>query len=162
MSRLPQSLTSSSINPANLLEIQVLTQVIVQLQNNGDVKGSIPYLAKITQIIDNQKLDKKPLKSEGKEKLNGYYKQLNQYQKVKADAHAQLADAYFKTRQYMLCESTLLFSVKIWEKLVLHTNEEFTLQLKGGYEQLKVCYENMGKLQLAQHIDNKLIKMKNK
>lgn len=152
MSPPPQSLNSSSINPANLLEIQVLTQVIADLQSKNDIKGSIPYLAKIVQIIDNQKLVK-PSRDEPKD---AYYKQFNQLRKVKADAYSQLADAYFHTQQFIICENTLLVSVKIWEKLVQHTNEDCTLQLKKGYEQLKTCYEDMGKLQLAQHIENKL------
>lgn len=158
MSHLPQSLQSNSINPANLLEIQVLTQVINELQSKNDIKGTIPYLAKIVQIVDNQKLDR-PSRDEGQAKLDHYYQQLNQLRKVKADAHAQLANAYFQTQQFILCESSLILSVKIWEKLVQHSSEDFSVQLKSGYSQLKACYEAMGKNQLAQHADNKLAKL---
>lgn len=158
MSHLPQSLHSNSINPANLLEIQVLTQVINELQSKNDIKGSIPYIAKIAQIIDNQKLER-PAREEGQEKLEHYYQQLNQLRKVKADAHAQLADAYFQTQQFILCESSLIQSVKIWEKLVQHSSEDFSVPLKKGYLQLKACYEAMGKNQLAQHMDTKLSRL---
>jgi hypothetical protein len=151
----PQSLHSSTVNPANLLELQVLTQVATQLQCNNDIRGSIPYLAKIAQIVDNQKLAR-PAREEPQD---NYYAQLNQLRKVKADAYAQLADAYFKTQQFVLCESSLLSSVKIWEKLVQHTNEDLSVQLKAGYKQLKACYEAMGKTQLARHMETKLSKL---
>ena len=151
----PQSLQSKSVNPSNLLELQVLTQVVTQLQANKDVRGSIPYLAKIAQIVENQTLVK-PTEKEG---LDHYYQQLNQLNKVKADANAQLGNAYFQTQQFILCESVLLRSVKLWENLVQHTTENFNPQLKASYQQLKTCYESLGKTQLAQHMDIKLSKV---
>jgi hypothetical protein len=158
MSVPPQSLHSNSVNPANLLELQVLTKVITQLQSNNDIRGSIPYLAKIVQIIDHQKLDR-PNRDEDAIKQQHYYRQLNELRKVKADAYAQLADAYFQTQQYVLCESSLLVSVKIWENLVRHDALQETSALKLAYEQLKACYEQMGKTQLAQHMETKLSRL---
>ncbi|KAI9360687.1 hypothetical protein BD770DRAFT_384628 [Pilaira anomala] len=153
----PQQLHSSSINPANLVELQVLTQVVAQLQSNEDIRGSIPYLAKIVQILENQKLEK----PKGDQDKLGYYKQYNQLRLVQADAHAQLAEAYFKTQQFISCESSLLKSVKIWEKLVQHGNVTGDLrpQLTQAYIQLQESYEAMGKAQLAQHIENKLARL---
>jgi hypothetical protein len=152
----PQSLRSSTVNPANLVELQVLTQVVTQLQSKDDILGSIAYLSKIVQIIENQRLDKPNGNKEH------YYQQFNQLRIVKADAHAQLADAYFKTQQFILCESSLLTSVKIWEKLVQHNDQDFSTQLKHGYGQLKTCYEAMGKNQLAQYMDTKLCHLTSK
>lgn len=158
MSPTPQSLNSNTVNPANLLELQVLTQVATQLQSNNDIQGSIPYLAKIAQIVDNQKLDRPP----PEEPQENYYQQFNQLREIKADAYAQLADAYFKTNQFVLCENSLLSSVKIWEKLVQHSKgEDFTRQRRAGYEQLKACYEAMGKTQLSQHMETKISKLVN-
>lgn len=147
----PQSLHSSSVNPANLVELQVLTQVVSQLQSQGDVKGSIPYLSKIVQILENQQLEKP---SDGNKEH--YYQQFNQLRRVKADAHAQLGHAYFETQQYLMCETSLLTSVKIWEKLVQHHDVDFGMQLSCAYEQLKSCYEAMGKTQLAHYMETKL------
>jgi hypothetical protein len=155
MSVPPQSLRSSSINPANLLELQVLTKVITQLQSNNDIRGSIPYLAKIVQIVEHQKLDR----PSDPTKQSHYYQQLNELRKVKADAYAQLADAYFQTQQYILCESSLLVSVKLWENLVRHDALQETGALRLAYEQLKICYEQMGKIQLAQHMETKLSRL---
>ncbi|KAI8070176.1 hypothetical protein BDF21DRAFT_425143 [Thamnidium elegans] len=148
----PQSLHSSSINPANLVELQVLTQVITQLQSTNDIAGAIPYLAKIVQIVNNQKLVKPS------EPTANYYQQLNQLRLVQADAYSQLADAYFHTQQFIKCESNLLQSVRIWEKLVQHGNasEDLKPRLKQAYGMLKTCYEDMGKGQLAQHMEIKL------
>ncbi|KAG2199632.1 hypothetical protein INT47_005157 [Mucor saturninus] len=142
----PQALHSSSVNPANLVELQVLTQVSSQLQSSGDVAGSIPYLAKIVQILENQQLEKKSSR---------YKQQCEQLRRVQADAHAQLGDAYYKTGQYVVCEHALLRSVKIWEKLV-QQDSSVCGPLRAAYEQLKSSYEAMGKTQLAQHIETKL------
>ncbi|GAA5813025.1 hypothetical protein MFLAVUS_006491 [Mucor flavus] len=148
----PQALHSSSINPANLVELQVLTQVITQLQSSNDIAGTIPYLAKIVQIVNNQNLSKPTTQ------LPKYYQQLNQLRLVQADAYSQLAEAYFHTHQFIKCESNLLASVRIWEKLVQHGNvsEDLKPRLKQAYVMLKACYEDMGKGQLAQHMEIKL------
>jgi hypothetical protein len=153
----PQALRSNSVNPANLVELQVLTKIVTQLQNNNDIKGSIPYLAKIVQIVSNQRLERPTSASEDKQQH--YYQQLNELSKVQADAYAQLADAYFQTQQFITCESNLILSVKIWERLLKHdpASIEITkLRLKIAYKQLSEAYEAMGKTQLAQHMESKL------
>ncbi|KAI8097977.1 uncharacterized protein B0P05DRAFT_522811 [Gilbertella persicaria] len=155
----PQTIISSSINPANLLELQVLTNITSQLQSQGDIQNSIPYLAKIVQIVESQRLGEKPTEPE---KRQGYYKQFNELRKIKAEAYAHLADAYFKTQQFVQCESSLLISVKIWEKLVQHEPEEAehsNKQLQIAYKQLYACYKAMGKTQLAEHIQTKLSRL---
>lgn len=152
----PQALRSNSVNPANLVELEVLTKIVTQLQNNNDIKGSIPYLAKIVQIVANQRLERPASASEDKQH---YYQQLNELSKVQADAYAQLADAYFQTQQFITCESNLILSVKIWERLVKHdpaSVETTKLRLKTAYKQLSEAYEAMGKTQLAQHMEIKL------
>lgn len=162
----PQALNSSSVNPANLVELQVLTKVITQLQNNGDIRGSIPYLAKVVQIVDNQKLDKpdpETLKTDNYQRQK-YHKQLNELRKVKADAYANLADAYFHTQQFVVCETSLLISVKIWEKLKQYEPNEIeasNAHLKAAYQQLLEAYEAMNKPHMAQHMANKLSKLDN-
>lgn len=157
MSVPPQSLHSSSVNPANLLELQVLTKVVTQLQSDNNIRGSIPYLAKIVQIVEHHKLDR-PDRNDATKKQR-YYQQLNELRKVKANAYAQLAGAYFQTQQYVLCESSLLVSVKIWENLALHDALQDTGVLRLAYEQLKASYEQMGKTQLAQHMETKLSRL---
>ncbi|KAI8644983.1 hypothetical protein BD408DRAFT_412459 [Parasitella parasitica] len=155
----PQSLQSNSVNPANLVELQVLTNIVAQLQANNDMKGSIPYLAKIAQIVANQRLDKPSLATNDKQH---YYQQLNELSKVQADAYAQLADAYFQTQQFILCESNLILSVKMWERLLRYdpaSTDTTKLRLKAAYNQLAEAYKAMGKLQLAQHMEIKLKKM---
>lgn len=152
----PQALRSNSVNPANLVELEVLTKIVTQLQNNNDIKGSIPYLAKIVQIVANQRLERPASASEDKQH---YYQQLNELSKVQADAYAQLADAYFQIQQFITCESNLILSVKIWERLVKHdpaSVETTKLRLKTAYKQLSEAYEAMGKTQLAQHMEIKL------
>lgn len=152
----PQALRSNSVNPANLVELEVLTKIVTQLQNNNDIKGSIPYLAKIVQIVANQRLERPTSASEDKQH---YYQQLNELSKVQADAYAQLADAYFQTQQFITCESNLILSVKIWERLLKHdpaSIETTKLRLKTAYKQLSEVYEAMGKTQLAQHMEIKL------
>lgn len=152
----PQALRSNSVNPANLVELEVLTKIVTQLQNNNDIKGSIPYLAKIVQIVANQRLERPTSASEDKQH---YHQQLNELSKVQADAYAQLADAYFQTQQFIACESNLILSVKIWERLLKHdpaSIETTKLRLKTAYKQLSEVYEAMGKTQLAQHMEIKL------
>ncbi|KAI7900998.1 uncharacterized protein BX663DRAFT_553635 [Cokeromyces recurvatus] len=168
MSSQPHSLNSSSINPANLLELQVLTKVIGQLQSNGDIQGSIPYLAKVVQIIDHQQLDRpsrEVMQTDPKRKA-AYYEQLNELRKVKAEAYAQLADAYFKVHNFISCETYLLFSVKIWENLIEHErlriDSSYEERLKIAYKQLLDAYEAMGKSNLAYHIKVKLKKLTKK
>ncbi|CEP14659.1 hypothetical protein [Parasitella parasitica] len=152
----PQSLQSNSVNPANLVELQVLTRIVEQLQTNNDMKGSIPYLAKIVQIVANQRLEKPSPTTKDKQH---YYQQLNELSKVQADAYAQLAAAYFQTQQFISCEANLILSVKMWEKLLRHdpaSIDTTKLRLKAAYKQLAEAYAAMGKLQLAQHMEAKL------
>lgn len=139
----PQSLYSHSVNPVHLLEIQVLSQVVHQLQSKNDIRGSIPYLAKIVQIIDNQRLEKT-------NNRDLYFRQLNEYRKVQSRAHFDLAEAYFKTHDFILSEASFSIAVKNWEKLMEHEEQaEVKELLSKSYDYLKTCYEAMGKDQLA-------------
>ncbi|KAI8147941.1 hypothetical protein BJV82DRAFT_575087 [Fennellomyces sp. T-0311] len=130
-------LQSQHINPASLVELRVLSQVADQMQKEDDIKGSIPYLAKICQIVDNQHT---------KDKVS-----LDQ---IRAQAHAQLADAYFKSHQFIQCEATLTIAVKIWEK-----SNSSRQQLLNAYGLLKACYETMGKQKLADYMDQRKVKL---
>ncbi|CAO3656486.1 unnamed protein product [Mucor fragilis] len=154
----PQALRSNSVNPSNLVELQVLTKIVNQLQSNNDMKGSIPYLAKIVQIVANQRLER-PSSTATEDIKQRYYQQLNELSKVQADAYAQLADAYFQTQQFVTCESNLILSVKIWERLLKHdaaSTDTIRPRLKAAYKQLEEAYEAMGKTQLAQHMATRL------
>ncbi|KAL9541094.1 hypothetical protein PS6_010461 [Mucor atramentarius] len=136
----PQALRSNSVNPSNLVELQVLTKIVTQLQGSNDMKGSIPYLAKIVQIVANQRLEK-PSPAAPDESKQRYYQQLNELSK------------------FITCESNLILSVKIWERLLKHdpaSIDTITPRLKAAYKQLNEAYEAMGKTQLAQHMAIKL------
>ncbi|KAG1462068.1 hypothetical protein G6F46_001091 [Rhizopus delemar] len=149
----PQSLISNTVNPANLLEIQILSNIITELHSKNDIRGSIPYLAKIVQIIDNQKLER------GSDK-DRYYRQLNEYRKVQSRAHFDLGEAYFKTQDFISSEISLSIAVKSWEKLLKYENTvEFKKDLSIAYDYLKICYESMGKHQLAQYMESRKAKL---
>ncbi|CDH51563.1 predicted protein [Lichtheimia corymbifera JMRC:FSU:9682] len=103
----PQQLNSQSLNPATVMEINVLKRVAMEQQRTNP-GASIPYFAKICQIVDNQRPpDNDPMR------LNI----------IRADAHAQLADAYHKVQNWIQCEASLMVAVKIWERM-LETPEE--------------------------------------
>ncbi|KAI9270527.1 hypothetical protein BDA99DRAFT_534639 [Phascolomyces articulosus] len=123
----PHYLQSQHINPASLVELQVLSKVATEMQLQDNVKGSIPYLAKICQIVDNQQTDSK--------------KAMDQ---IRAQAHVQLADAYFKSHQFVQCEASLSIAVKLWEKSRLDNQQH----LASAYDQLKACYETLEKYKL--------------
>ncbi|KAI8372154.1 hypothetical protein BD560DRAFT_395328 [Blakeslea trispora] len=154
--RSPQAIISSSVNPANLLELKVLSSIVSQLQDQGDVGQAIPYLAKMVQIVDSQRLDPKPTDPE---RRPAYYQQFNELQKLKAESYSQLAFAYLATHQFIPCESWLTSAVKVWEKLVRH-DPSLVESLTVAYEKLIECYLAMGKNQLAQHISTRLQKLK--
>ncbi|KAI8982213.1 hypothetical protein BDF20DRAFT_912408 [Mycotypha africana] len=160
----PEALHSKTVNPANLLELQVLTKIVTDLQKRKQkdgIRGSIPYLAKIVQIVENQTLEKPSLSASQQEK-DKYYKRLNELRKVQADAYAQLADAYFRTQNFILCESNLSIAVKHWEKLLEHDASSVKYcqtRLKDAYEQLAEAYEQMGKENLAQHMKTRKAKL---
>ena len=110
--------------------------------------------------MDNQRLIK-PDKGD-KVKLNAYYQQYNELRKIQANAHYQLADACYHIKDFVTCESSLTLAVKQWEKLVLHNPEyqnELSPLLLRSYETLKLCYEAMGKLQMAQYMDTRKTKL---
>ncbi|KAG0169992.1 hypothetical protein DFQ28_002720 [Apophysomyces sp. BC1034] len=154
------ALNSQSVNPANLLELQVLAQVVIDLQNKNNIRGSIPYLAKIAQIVDNQQLTKPSGTSE--EDRHRYEKQKNELDKVKADAHAQLADAYFKIGNYINAEASLSFSVAIWEKLLQRQQQDvpdIRSFLLKAYDRLKECYEIMDKQKMATFMEARKSKL---
>ncbi|KAI8350346.1 hypothetical protein EDC96DRAFT_519641 [Choanephora cucurbitarum] len=153
--RSPQTIISSSVNPANLLELKVLSNIVSQLQEQGDMGQAIPYLAKMVQIVDSQRLEK-PTDPQNK---TPYYSQLNELQKLKADAYSQLAFAYLKTHQFVQCESWLTSSIKLWEKLIRY-DPQGQPSLMVAYEALIECYMAMGKDHLAQHIQTRLCKLK--
>ncbi|KAI8978438.1 hypothetical protein BDB01DRAFT_799867 [Pilobolus umbonatus] len=156
----PQRLISNSVNPANLVELETLTKVIDRLQQQNDIKGSIPYLAKIVQILDNQTIQRPP--KEDKARLPHYYQQINELHKVQANAHFQLAEAQYQVYDFIACESSLTLSVKLWEKL-LHYNPGYQSELRPllikSYETLKLCYDAMGKSQLAMYMDTRKNKL---
>ncbi|KAI9482530.1 hypothetical protein BDB00DRAFT_879127 [Zychaea mexicana] len=136
----PHYLQSHYINPASLMELKVLSQVVTQMQQQGNVKGSIPYLAKICQIVDNQQTQDKK-----KTALDP----------VRAQAHAQLADAYFKTQQWVQCEASLTLAVKIWEK----DRDSNATSLAHAYDQLIPCYETLGKQKMAEYMEQRKAKL---
>ncbi|KAI9027155.1 hypothetical protein CLU79DRAFT_717207 [Phycomyces nitens] len=142
---------------SNLLELQVLTQVVVQHQAKNDIRGSIPYLAKIAQIIDNQRIVKPTIDS----CQSTYDIQTRELAKLKADAHSQLADAYFKTANHVQCEASLTLSVKIWERLQKDqtNNADIRPLLLNAYDQLKECYEALGKPSMAKHMETRKTKL---
>ncbi|KAI8876088.1 hypothetical protein K501DRAFT_262735 [Backusella circina FSU 941] len=150
----PQTLISNTVNPANLLELQVLSKIVQDLDNKNDIKGAIPYLAKMTQIVDNQAITKPTDQA----KLPNYHLQMNELSKTKANAHAQLAEAFYKTHDFMQCESSLTVSIKIWEKLVRHDTSIIPL-LTSAYDRLKLCYEALGKNQMANNIESRKTKL---
>ena len=135
----PHYLQSQYINPASLVELQVLSQVATGMQQQGNVKGSIPYLAKICQIVDNQRTDNKP--------------GLDQ---IRAQAHSQLADAYFKAQQFVQCEASLNLAVKIWEKAKTTTTTDYLL---SAYDQLVGCYEALGKSKMIEYMQQRKAKL---
>lgn len=144
----PQYLHSESINPANLLELKVLHQIATKLQSEGNVKGSIPYFAKICQIVDNQRIDGDDTDAK-RDALDT----------IRAQAHIQLADAYFKTLQFTQCESSLSLAVKIFEKQMQRDIIIDRNQLARAYEQLHDCYDALGKHQLADFMDERRQKL---
>ncbi|KAG1451415.1 hypothetical protein G6F56_008095 [Rhizopus delemar] len=147
----PHTLNSNTVNPANLLEIQVLSKIVTELRTKKDISGTIPYLAKIVQIVDNQKI----------EKDHNYHRQMKEYRQVQSRAHFDLGQAYFETHQYTSSETYLSMAAKTWENLLKYEN---MLELKDClhvvYDYLKTCYESMGKNQLAQHMESRKTKLR--
>lgn len=144
----PQQLNSQSLNPATVMEINVLKRVAME-QQKSNPGASIPYFAKICQIVDNQRPpENDPMR------LNI----------IRADAHAQLADAYYKVQNWIQCEASLMVAVKIWERM-LETPEEtdgkMTARTRLGeaYDILRICYDTLGNRRLAEMIDQRKSKL---
>lgn len=144
----PQQLNSQSLNPASLMEINVLKRVAME-QQKTNVQASIPYYAKICQIVDNQRLpdnDTMPLNT------------------IRADAHAQLADAYYKVQNWIQCEASLMVAVKIWERMLEMPEEsdgKLTAKTRLGeaYDILRTCYNTLGKSRLAELMEKRKSKL---
>ncbi|KAI7862392.1 hypothetical protein BDF14DRAFT_100405 [Spinellus fusiger] len=136
-----------------------LLNSVMGLQDNTNIKGSIPYLAKMVQWVENQSITKVVDADEAQRSL--YQKQTLQLSLLKADAHAQLADAFFKAKNHVQCEASLTFSIKIWERLMKQKEspQEIPLLLSNAYDQLKECYEVLGKTSMACHIETRKIKL---
>ncbi|KAI8340166.1 hypothetical protein BC941DRAFT_419597, partial [Chlamydoabsidia padenii] len=148
----PHSLRSTSINPANLLELEVLSRIVSEKHTNNDVRGSIPYLAKMAQIIDNQRLEK-----------GSTLQQQQALSTLQADAHRQLGQAYMNTGQYTQAEASLTNSTKKLEYLLKgggdnNNNKMITNQLLQGYDLLKECFEVLGKPHMVQGMENRKLK----
>ncbi|KAI9323085.1 hypothetical protein BX666DRAFT_2021848 [Dichotomocladium elegans] len=144
----PYQLHSHNVNPASLVELQVLSKIAAQLQASGDVKGSIPYLAKICQIVDNQQADS-----------------TRSLDLVRADAHYQLGGAYFRANQFQQCEASLMISVKLWENHQRRQPKQekgeksFFDRLSSSYDMLATSYESLGKQQLAEQMGKRKLKL---
>jgi murein L,D-transpeptidase YcbB/YkuD len=152
------SLRSTSINPANLIELQLLSQIVTQKQSANDIRGSIPYLAKMAQIIDNQRLETTVAASSPQQQ------QLQQQQHtlrlLQADAHRQLGQAYMKIGQYIQAEASLTITIQRLESLLKGDNAatSHTIvvnQLIEGYDLLKECFELLGKPHMVQGMENR-------
>ncbi|CAO3633761.1 unnamed protein product [Cunninghamella blakesleeana] len=171
----PYNLQNTSINPANLMELQVLSQVVLDKQKQNDIKGSIPYLAKMTQIIDHQQLS--TTKQHKKQKDDGNYDDnignnvddMNDQKEkerllfsLQAEAHKQLADSYLKTGQYIQAEASYTISTKRLETLCKKNNEkpnnETRLELIQIYDNLIECYQMMNKPHMVRGIENRKLK----
>lgn len=118
-------------------------------QQKTNPGASIPYLAKICQIVDNQRPpENDPMR------LNI----------IRADAHAQLADAYHKVQNWIQCEASLMVAVKIWER-ILETPEEsdgkMTARTRLGeaYDILRICYDTLGNRRLAELMEKRKSKL---
>lgn len=120
----PHNLLTPRNNPASAMELRILEAVV---QDCPTVKARIPYLAKICQIVDQ-----------------------DSPAETRARAHARLADAYYKTQQFIQCEASLTYAVKLFEKSD-NSNDE----LDQAYAQLRDCYDALGKRQLAEHIETR-------
>ena len=144
----PQQLHSQTLNPASLMEINVLKRVAME-QQKTNVRASIPYFAKICQIVDNQRSpddDPMPLNI------------------IRADAHAQLADAYYKVQNWIQCEASLMVAVKIWERMLEmpeETDGKMTAltRLGNAYDLLRICYGSLGNSRLAELMDKRKSKL---
>ncbi|CAO3597866.1 unnamed protein product [Absidia cylindrospora] len=151
----PHSLKSTSINPANLIELEVLSQIVSEKQNNNDIRGSIPYLAKMAQIIDNQRLEQVTDNNEQQQRI-----QQRTLYSLQADAHRQLGQAYLGTGLYTQAEASLSITIQRLESLLKDNNgsTDTVLQLLQGYDLLKECFQVMNKPHLVQGMENRKLK----
>ncbi|CAO3628248.1 unnamed protein product [Cunninghamella echinulata] len=168
----PYNLQTTSINPANLMELQVLSQVVTDKQGKNDIIGSIPYLAKMTQIIDHQQIPKQNDDNNNNNSSNNCNNNNSlQYNKqeqerilfsLQADAHKQLGDAYLKTGQYIQAEASFTMSTKRLELLCkkknIKPNNETKLELIQLYDKLIQCYQYMNKPHMVRGIEDRKLK----
>jgi hypothetical protein len=111
----------------------------------------------MTQIVDNQTI----AKPTDQAKLANYHLQLNELSKTKANAHAQLAEAFYKTNDFIQCEYSLTVSMKIWERLLARHDKTIIPLLESAYDRLKLCYEALGKNQMATNMESRKAKLHN-
>ncbi|KAI9303296.1 hypothetical protein BJ944DRAFT_268658 [Cunninghamella echinulata] len=174
----PYNLQTTSINPANLMELQVLSQVVADKQGKNDIKGSIPYLAKMTQIIDHQQIPKQngnnknnnisDKNNNDNSNSNNNNPQSNKKEQqrilfsLQADAYKQLGDAYLKTGQYIQAEASFTMSTKRLELLCkkndVRPNNETRLELMELYDKLIQCYQYMNKPHMVRGIEDRKLK----
>lgn len=154
------SLRSTSINPANLIELELLSQIVTERQSANDICGSIPYLAKMAQIIDNQRLEETLAASSPQQQQQQQRQQRQTFRLLQADAHRQLGQAYMKTGQYIQAEASLSITIQRLESLMKDdtTATSHTIivnQLIEGYDLLKECFELLGKPHMVQGMENR-------
>ncbi|KAI8377792.1 uncharacterized protein BYT42DRAFT_571716 [Radiomyces spectabilis] len=155
----PHALGSQSINPSKLMELEVLSQVVSTLQAKNDFKASIPYLAKMAQIVDNQQIGPSSPSSPSSQTPEQRRQQQYLLDKLKADAHARLADAYYKTGRFIESEASLSLSVKLWETLMSKGYDDVRPLLMKAYDSLGQCYEALHKPQMVKHMQTRKQKL---
>ncbi|KAI8063311.1 hypothetical protein BC940DRAFT_307623 [Gongronella butleri] len=128
-----------------LIEVQALRKVVAEKEKDNDIKGAIPYLAKVAQIFDKQQ----PSGGSGnKGQPDDDMVRRMTLVLAQADAHYQLGRAYQQTGQYIQAEATLTLTARLLEKVSRAgylTTADAQQQLLATYDLLIDCYQVMGK-----------------
>ncbi|CAM0139592.1 hypothetical protein VKS41_004589 [Umbelopsis sp. WA50703] len=145
------------MDPIKVFELQSLTKAANEKKKTEGIESSIPYLAKIVQVLDTQvsqrHLDK-----------NTITPAIQAVGHMVIDARKDFADALFAAHRYTECEVQMGLICKSLERYI--TREDITDAIRGDleskllacYRRWADCYENLGNSHLASKIRQRMQK----
>ncbi|KAJ2963125.1 hypothetical protein NQZ79_g1832 [Umbelopsis isabellina] len=147
----PDSKVSFSVlmDPIKVLELQSLTKVANEKNKTEGVEASIPYLAKIVQILDTHSSQRSQ---------NNTASTIQAIEHKAIDARKDYADALFATHRYTECEVQMGLVCKTLERYLKRGDitddlrRDLQSKLLVCYPRWADCYENLGNSHLASKV----------
>lgn len=144
------------MDPIKVLELQSLTKVANEKKKTEGVEASIPYLAKIVQILDTHTAQRSQ---------NNTTSIIQATENMAIDARKNYADALFATHRYTECEVQMGIACKTLERYIKRADiaddlrRDLESKLLVCYPRWADCYENLGNSHLASKVRQRTQKL---